>query len=385
MSDPGINRRLAERTLTMLEKLPRSIRLAAPSAAVMALLAAAPTLQAQDMSMSPADAPAAAQPWEPVWATDEIRTIAEGLSGAWRTTAPIESTGGSESDETHVLMLIHPVPVEGMTDTVYIEAFRTDDLITPFRQAIGQFYTRRGDPRLRTFEVTVPDSNTGSMAHLGAHPEIFPELSADDLIATLDISLYPTSTGFTGRTPYPYPTANGGAVEMTSSLEVNGDRLVTVERGYDADGDIVWGAGEDGKYEFTRIPHPFAVDKRDNGLVVIDVVRPEGDEVADGDQLHVHYGGWLKDTYQFDTSRQEGRDVFRFGYPPRLIQGWNEGLNGVTTGTVRKLVIPGDMGYGPRGQPRANIPPDATLYFTLEILLVEKPSAEEPAPAPSEE
>ena len=364
----------------MLETFSRSVRLTAAAAAV----ALAPAAFAQGEMAMAQEGAAATESWSPTWSTSDIQMFADAMSGSWRTTEPIESTGGSEADETHVWMMIHPVAVEGMTDTIYIEGFRSDDLVTPFRQAIGQFYTRRGDTRLRTFELKVADTGVGAMAHLGSLPDVFPKLDSEDLIATLDMSLYPTSQGFTGRTPYPYPTAKGGAVEMTSNIEVTGDRLITVERGYAADGSIAWGASEEGKFEFEKADFPFAVERRDNGLIIMDIVAAEGDAVAAGDTLHVHYSGWLEDATRFDTSRQEGRDVFRFPYPPRLIQGWNEGLDGVTSGSVRKLIIPGALGYGERGQPRANIPPNATLYFTMEILLVEKPAAEADTPATEE-
>ncbi len=312
--------------------------------------------------------------WSPDWSDADIAEYAEKLIGVWRTATPIE-TSGEGGTSVDVMMRIHAVPVEGMSDTLYIESYRTDDLVNPYRQALGQFYRRRGDIRLRTFELAIQETQIGAIAGLGSVPDLFPEVASSDAIATMDMTLYPTGQGFTGRTPYPYPTAKGGAVEMTSSIEVRGDTLTTVERGYAADGSIAWGADEEGKYEFQRIDDPFRVERRDNGLVIVDMQVPEGEEVGDGDRLHVHYAGWLVDTSRFDTSRQEGRDVFIFNYPPRLIQGWNEGLNGVTSGTVRKLIVPGDLGYGVRGQPRAGIPGDATLYFTMEILLVEKPEA----------
>jgi hypothetical protein len=356
-------------------------RLCRPALLTGATLAlAAGGVAAQDGAGPTETEPTAAySPWTPQWTESDIGALADQLTGTWMTAEPVGTTEAGEV--SNIMMMISAVPIDGLDDTVLIETYRTDDMVNPYRVAAGQFYRRRGDIRLRTFELALPDSQTGALAGFAAVPELFPEISADDMIATMDITLFPTSTGFTGRSPYPYPTAKGGAVEMTASLEINGDRLTTVERGYAADGSVAWGADEEGKYEFRRVDSPYRIEQRDNGLVIIDVQVPEGEPVANGDRLHVHYSGWLVDTMRFDTSRQEGRDVFVFPYPPRLIQGWNEGLNDVTTGTIRKLIIPGDLAYGPRGQPRANIPGDATLYFTMEIILVEKPAAAPTEPA----
>jgi len=311
----------------------------------------------------------------------QIDQVAGQLTGTWMTAEPIESrlddTGNAI--DISMVMSIAPVAIQGMENTLYVESVLSHTPWTPFRQAIFQLYEYKGKVRLRTYAMAVSEDGLGTISGMTAAPSHFQSLTKDQLIATLDVELEVSGSGFSGSTPYPYPTGVLGAVEMTSSVAFDGTTLTTADRGYDAEGNVVWGAGEDSYYSFEQVD-PYAVATiRDDGLVLIDYPASVSDMVVqEGDEMHVHYSGYLTDGSMFDSSY--GRDVpFVFLFPPgnRAIVGWGLGMEGLTMGARRKIIIPGDLGYGPSGNPRANIPGDATLIFNINLAHLERP---EPAP-----
>ena len=110
-----------------------------------------------------------------------------------------------------------------------------------------------------------------------------------------------------------------------------------------------------------------------SGLTIIDQGRSDS-AVQTGDKVTVHYTGKLEDGTVFDSSLTRG-DPFTFTVGvDRVIQGWQEGLIGMKTGDRRKLIIPGNLGYGERGSP-PKIPGNATLIFDIELLYISRPAA----------
>ncbi len=107
----------------------------------------------------------------------------------------------------------------------------------------------------------------------------------------------------------------------------------------------------------------------------IDQVVGTGDVAVKGATLEMHYTGWLyqggKRGKKFDSSLDSGRPFsFRLG-AGEVIEGWDQGIEGMRVGGKRELIIPPQLGYGPRGAP-PDIPPNATLDFEVQLLAVRK-------------
>jgi FKBP-type peptidyl-prolyl cis-trans isomerase FkpA len=104
-----------------------------------------------------------------------------------------------------------------------------------------------------------------------------------------------------------------------------------------------------------------------SGLKYEDTKVGTGAEAKAGQQVSVHYTGWLTNGTKFDSSKDRGQPfVFPLG-GGRVIKGWDEGVQGMKVGGVRKLTIPANLGYGAQGAGGV-IPPNATLVFEVELL-----------------
>ena len=109
-----------------------------------------------------------------------------------------------------------------------------------------------------------------------------------------------------------------------------------------------------------------------NQLKIEVMQEGDGDVAEHGQRVAVHYEGRLTDDTVFDASRPRGQPfVFTLG-SEQVIQGWEQGVNGMKVGEMRRLTIPADLGYGATGAGDV-IPPHATLVFDIELLTVTAP------------
>lgn len=120
--------------------------------------------------------------------------------------------------------------------------------------------------------------------------------------------------------------------------------------------------------------------KLESGLRYVITEKGDGDKIALGQSVNVHYAGYLLTGEYFDTSMKDRAEANGLYNPARpynpypvvvysspVITGWHEGLYQLNVGDKATLYIPSSLGYGPRGSAPV-IKPNDVLVFDLEIV-----------------
>ncbi|CAL8471328.1 g10870 [Coccomyxa elongata] len=89
-----------------------------------------------------------------------------------------------------------------------------------------------------------------------------------------------------------------------------------------------------------------------------------------GNEIQIHYTGWLTDGTQFGSSIGEEPFKFQMGEGD-VIEGWEQGLLNMCVGEMRRLKIPAALGYRDKGFADLGIPAGASLYFDTELVSIE--------------
>jgi FKBP-type peptidyl-prolyl cis-trans isomerase FkpA len=103
-----------------------------------------------------------------------------------------------------------------------------------------------------------------------------------------------------------------------------------------------------------------------SGIVFIETQKGKGSAHPTAtDEVTVHYTGMLLDGTKFDSSVDRGEPA---KFPlNQVIPGWTEAIQLMTKGSKAKIIIPSNLGYGPRGA-GGQIPPFSTLVFEVELI-----------------
>jgi FKBP-type peptidyl-prolyl cis-trans isomerase len=111
-----------------------------------------------------------------------------------------------------------------------------------------------------------------------------------------------------------------------------------------------------------------------SGLQYKVLTQGTGPKPAATDSVVCNYRGTLINGKEFDSSYKGGKPLT---FPvDGVIKGWTEALQLMPVGSKWQLFIPPDLAYGERGA-GADIGPDTTLIFEVELLSIEKKKQDE--------
>jgi len=121
------------------------------------------------------------------------------------------------------------------------------------------------------------------------------------------------------------------------------------------------------------------------GLQYVDLRRGGGPVVQAGFLTVLQFRGEANGKVFEDTQKRKKPIVYIYGSRPftaALCLGVEKGMKGMKAGGIRKITVPPSLGFGERGislrgtehvpdkQPTENVPPNATLEYTVELIRV---------------
>lgn len=104
-------------------------------------------------------------------------------------------------------------------------------------------------------------------------------------------------------------------------------------------------------------------------LEITDIVEGDGAVAAAGDNVITNYVGVLHSTgLEFDASWDSGQPLQFILGEGNVIDGWDQGIEGMAVGGRRELAIPAELAYGSTGSGSGRIGPDEPLIFVVDLV-----------------
>ena len=164
--------------------------------------------------------------------------------------------------------------------------------------------------------------------------------------------------------PQPAPETPATPVENTPIAEVQPEATIAVPN------DSVHAGVPTEMALSDDIVKQFPVDEMtttDSGLQYMIVEAGDGDLPQSGDVVQMHYIAYLENGTEFDNSYISDQPMaFPLG-EGRIFPGWDEAASLMHVGDKSKVIIPPELAFGDQGA-GGFIPPNATLYFELELV-----------------
>ncbi len=110
-----------------------------------------------------------------------------------------------------------------------------------------------------------------------------------------------------------------------------------------------------------------------NGLYYIPVSKTNGESVAVGDTITVHFEGRFFNNKIFDSTRKRNEPFqFVYGQKWQVIEGLEEAIGMMKEGERSLFILPSKIAFGEQGSSTGIIPPFTSVVFEVELIEVKK-------------
>lgn len=107
-----------------------------------------------------------------------------------------------------------------------------------------------------------------------------------------------------------------------------------------------------------------------DGLVVQILKTGEGPKAQKGDHAKIHYIARIQGGPEIARSHHASPKYVLVGRDAEYVEGLHLGLLGMQKGELRRIIVPKNLGY--RGRKDPKVPPEATLEFLVEMFGLSK-------------
>lgn len=146
----------------------------------------------------------------------------------------------------------------------------------------------------------------------------------------------------------------GSSSSATGSTEVDETKIAEYETAYNELQAEFSEASKDDFDKFVKYKSEITAYNEtaanEGGVQVKDLVKGSGDKIGDGDTDYLaYYVGWCADESVFDSSFDNNDNPTAFvkilDASLGMIEGWNQGVEGMRIGGIREITVPGELAY----------------------------------------
>lgn len=147
---------------------------------------------------------------------------------------------------------------------------------------------------------------------------------------------------------------NGNSSSATSDTEIDEAKVAEYTEAYDNVLKKFQEATKDDYNQFIQYKSEVKAynetSANEGGVQTRDLLKGSGDKINSESEYLAYYIGWCADESVFDSSLDDAENPTAFvkilDASLGMIEGWNQGIEGMRIGGIREITVPGELAYG---------------------------------------